>query len=67
MPLGEVSVVGVEVMEIGTVLSLVESSGTIVVQGVQGQPPLDEGSVLSSQTKESQVRQGQTIHYTLVS
>lgn len=48
---------GAEVMEVGIILSLVEADGTIVVQGTQGQPPLDEGSVLSSGTRDSEVRQ----------
>lgn len=35
-------------MEVGTILSLVETDGTIVVKGKAGSKPLDEGSVLSS-------------------
>lgn len=48
---------GTEVMEVGTILSLVEADGTIVVQGTQGSPPLDEGSVLASHVKGSEVSQ----------
>lgn len=49
---------GAKVKEVGTILSLVESDGTIVVQGRS--PPLDEGCVLSSCVVELQedVRQG---------
>lgn len=46
MPLGEVSLDGAQMKEVGVILSLVEADGTIVVQGES--PPLDEGCVLSS-------------------
>lgn len=39
---------GAEVLEVGTILSLVEADGTIVIRGTPGKPPLDEGSVLSA-------------------
>lgn len=47
---------GADVMEIGTILSLVEADGTIVIQGVPGKPPLNEGSVLSAVAGSPEVR-----------
>ncbi|CAM9884908.1 unnamed protein product, partial [Pylaiella littoralis] len=58
LPLGEVSMDGAKVKEVGTILSLVESDGTIVVQGRS--PPLDEGCVLSSCVVELQ-EDGETL------
>lgn len=55
MPLGEVSMDGAEVITVGTILALVESDGTIVVQGTPGKPPLDEGSVLSADADDGEV------------
>lgn len=54
LPLGEVSMDGSEVMEVGTILSLVETDGTIVIQGTAGMPPLAEGSVLTAIAKVRQ-------------
>ena len=47
---------GADVMEIGTILSLVEADGTIVIRGVAGKPPLNEGSVLSAVAGSPEVR-----------
>ncbi|CAM9737135.1 unnamed protein product, partial [Ectocarpus fasciculatus] len=47
LPLGEVSLDGADVQEVGKILSLVEADGTIVVQGKPGLV-LDEGCVLAS-------------------
>lgn len=47
---------GADVMEIGTILSLVEADGTIVIQGAPGKPPLNEGSVLSAVAGGPEVR-----------
>ncbi|CAM9721954.1 unnamed protein product, partial [Ectocarpus sp. 6 AP-2014] len=51
LPLGEVSLDGAEVQEVGKILSLVEADGTIVVQGKPGLV-LDEGCVLASRVVE---------------
>lgn len=60
LPLGEVSLDGADVQEVGKILSLVEADGTIVVQGKQGLV-LDEGCVLASRVVElkENVRGGQ--------
>lgn len=54
LPLGEVSMDGAEVMEVGKILALVEADGTVVIQGTPGKPPLDEGSVLSAATEKAE-------------
>lgn len=56
LPLGEVSLDNTEVTPAGTILSLVEPDGTIVIQGIEGEPPLDEGSVLSAVAQASCVK-----------
>lgn len=47
---------GADVVEIGTILSLVEADGTIVIRGASGKPPLNEGSVLSAVAGDPEVR-----------
>lgn len=52
MPLGEVSLDEAEVKQVGVIKSLVETDGTIVIEGES--PPLDEGCVLASCVSELQ-------------
>ncbi|CAM9696264.1 unnamed protein product, partial [Laminaria digitata] len=56
LPLGEVSMDGADVVEVGSILSLLEADGTIVIRGAPGKPPLNEGSVLSAVAGSPEVR-----------